>query len=86
MQMKYHVDIRETLIKGVEVEADSIEEAKQKVKEMYDREKIVLDWEDFTGNTDVRVYDENCKPLEDWDNNYIRQSIDPMFSEQSEKE
>lgn len=70
--MKYHVDIREILRRGVEVEANSVEEAKQKVKEMYNREEIMLGWEDFSGDTDVRVYDENYNPLEDWDDNYIR--------------
>ena len=54
---KYIVDIRETLIKGVEVEASSISEAKALAKDMYNDGDIVLGEESFTGDVDVRVLD-----------------------------
>ena len=45
--MKYKVNVEELLSKIVEVEADSDEEAEEKVKEMYMNEEIVLDASDF---------------------------------------
>ena len=69
---KFNVSVRETLIKSVSVEADNIEAAKEIVKSQYDESKIVLDCSDFTGDVDVRVYDENFTELEDWDENYIK--------------
>ena len=69
---KYIVDIRETLIKGVEVEASSISEAKALAKDMYNDGDIVLGEESFTGDVDVRVLDAEYSVLENWDENYIR--------------
>lgn len=63
----YHVDVRETLIRSVKVEASSIQEAKEIAAKMYDEEEIVLDSEDFTGETDCRVLDEEYNVLEDWE-------------------
>ena len=45
--MKYKVNIEELLSRIVEVEADSDEEAEEKVREMYMNEDIVLDASDF---------------------------------------
>lgn len=45
--MKYKVRVEELLSRIVEVEADNDEEAKEKVKEMYKKQKIVLGAEDF---------------------------------------
>lgn len=45
--MKYKVNIEELLSRIVEVEADSDEEAEEKVREMYRNEEIVLDAEDL---------------------------------------
>lgn len=47
--MKYKVNIEELLSIIVEVEADSDEEAEEKVREMYMNEDIVLDASDFQG-------------------------------------
>lgn len=44
---KYEVEVHEILSRIVEVEAESEEEAEEKVYEMYDNEKIVLDWHDL---------------------------------------
>ena len=45
--MKYKVNVEELLSRIVEVEADSDEEAEEKVREMYKNEEIVLDAEDL---------------------------------------
>lgn len=45
--MKYKVNVEELLSRIVEVEADSDEEAEDKVREMYMNEDIVLDASDF---------------------------------------
>lgn len=44
---KYNVKITETLVRSVETEADSYEEAEDKVRELYDDCSIVLDASDF---------------------------------------
>ena len=45
--MKYKVNVEELLSRIVEVEADSENEAEDKVREMYMNEDIVLDASDF---------------------------------------
>lgn len=45
--MIYKVNVEELLSRIVEVEADSDEEAEDKVREMYMNEDIVLDASDF---------------------------------------
>ena len=47
--MTYEVLITETLERKVKVEASSLQEAEEKVREAYSREEHVLDWSDFTG-------------------------------------
>ena len=44
---KYKLEITETLQKIVEVEAKNEREAEQIVKEMYNNEDVVLDYQDF---------------------------------------
>lgn len=43
---KYEVEVREILSRVIEVEAESEEDAKEKVQFAYDSEEIVLDWND----------------------------------------
>ncbi len=45
--MKYKVNVEEILSRIVEVEANSEDEAEEKVREMYRNEDIVLDASDF---------------------------------------
>lgn len=52
--MKYKIKVQETLERIVEVEASSIDEARDKVEEMYNNEEIVLDYSDFVG---VEMFD-----------------------------
>ena len=47
--MKVKIKISEILSKEVEVEARSESEAEDKIREMYKKEQIVLDWSDFEG-------------------------------------
>ncbi len=49
--MKYYVSVTETLNKVVSVDAESEEQAKQKVQDAYDNSDIVLDSDDFIGQT-----------------------------------
>ncbi len=44
---KFKVEIEEYLSKIIEVEAKTQEEALKMVKEMYDKEKVILDNRDF---------------------------------------
>lgn len=47
--MQFNIVIKEELKRIETVEASSVEEAKEKVKELYFNEDIVLDSDDFTG-------------------------------------
>ena len=49
MKNTYYVTVIETLKKRVEVEAESEEDAVQKVEHAYDKCDIILDENDFTG-------------------------------------
>lgn len=55
--MRYKIEIRELLSRVVEIEASSAEEATDIVKEMYRREEIVLDGDDYVG-TEIDEYEE----------------------------
>lgn len=46
---KFIVRIKETLVRDVEVEADSFEEAEVKVEAEWNEQKHVLDADDFVG-------------------------------------
>ena len=57
--MLYNVLIKETLTRNFEIEADWPREAEEKVKEMCDKQLIVLDANDFS---DLVIREENtCK-------------------------
>ncbi len=43
----YKIEVKETLARLVEIEADSAEEAMAKVIELYKAEQIILDSDDF---------------------------------------
>lgn len=49
MKNTYYVTVIETLKKRVEVEAETEEDAVQKVEHAYDKCDIILDENDFTG-------------------------------------
>ena len=57
LKRKYKLEVRELLSKVVEVKASSVEEAIDKVKEMYRTEEIVLDWKNCVG-TEIDEYEE----------------------------
>ena len=54
--MKYKIEIEEILSKIVEIEANSIEEAIDIVKNMYQNEEIVLDSFNFIGETTFKEF------------------------------
>lgn len=60
----FKVEVRETLIRTVLVEAEYRSEAEEKVSDAYNKEKIVLDYRDFDGahfsaeKIDVSEYEE----------------------------
>lgn len=45
--MKYRVNVKEILTRDVIIEADSPEDAENKVEEFYYKQNIVLDYSDF---------------------------------------
>ena len=53
--MKYQVEIEEVLRRVVEIEADSADEAENKVLELYRNSKIVLDAGDFIGIPTIKA-------------------------------
>ena len=52
---KYQVEVIENLGRVIEVEANSYEEAEEKVQGMYDNSDIVLDWNDCN-DVDYKPY------------------------------
>lgn len=54
----FMVEIKETLAKVIEVQAESIEQAISIVDELYKNEKIVLDANDFI-DTEIKEYSQN---------------------------
>lgn len=44
---RYRIEVRETLVREIEVEANNAEEAREIVEKMYSKEEIVLDYSDF---------------------------------------
>jgi len=53
--MKYKVEVKETLARLIDVEAENEEGAIRKVREQYKNEKIVLSAEDFI-DTEFNIY------------------------------
>lgn len=51
--MKFRVNINETLTRSVVVDAHNEKDAEYKVKQLYKREKIVLDYGDFVGEPTI---------------------------------
>ena len=50
--MKFYIDIVETLSRSVEIDAPDYNAAREKARQMYDNEDIVLDYNDMT---DVQI-------------------------------
>lgn len=44
---KFYVEIIETLIRGIPVEAESADEAERMIEERYANGEIILDYDDF---------------------------------------
>lgn len=82
--MKYKVEIKETLVREVEIEAESIEDAEQKIEDKWKNEEIVLNADDFSfvdysarpTITQIKYAIYQLKDTED--NHYIR--FMPLFS------
>ncbi len=53
----FKIEIQEFLSKIIEVEASNVEEAVSKVKEMYRKEEIILDSENYV-TTEIEEYSE----------------------------
>ena len=49
MLMKFDIEIKEELARVVTVEAETLGEAIDQVRDMYDKGEIVLDADDFVG-------------------------------------
>jgi len=51
----FKIEVKETLTRIIDIEADSIEEAFFKVREMYRDEEIVLDSEDYVDTEFIEI-------------------------------
>lgn len=51
---KYDFNIIETLARVVTIEAETLEEAEEKIRDMYNNEEIVLDSSDFQ-DTNIEI-------------------------------
>ena len=54
----YEISVKEVLERVITIEANSLEEALDKVQEMYDNEEIVLDSGDFQ-KYEIEEYNDN---------------------------
>ena len=62
----YTVYIEEKLCKGIDIDAESIEQAEQKAKEMYNNSEIVLDSNDIGTDAEMMTQCEETKESTDW--------------------
>lgn len=60
INMKYQIEIRETLSRTIEIEANSLDDAVDTVQTQYRNEEIVLSSEDFI-NFELLLHDEHFK-------------------------
>ena len=65
---RYYVSVTETLNKVVSVDADSENEAVQKVQDAYNNSDIILDSENFAG--EVIEIEPDQQLFSDYDNSY----------------
>lgn len=63
---KYTVFIEEKLCKGTEIEAENIDDAMEKAKEMYRNEEIVLDANDMGTDAEMMAESEDGTESTDW--------------------
>jgi len=63
---KYTVYIEETLCRGIEVEANTIEEAEAKVIAMYHNSEIVLDSNDMGGEAVMMTQEQASDISTEW--------------------
>lgn len=54
---KFKIEIKETLSKIIEVEADNVGDAIYKTKKMYQEERIILDYENYI-DTEIKELSE----------------------------
>ena len=83
----FKVEIKETLKRVVEVEAEDFLDASAKVNEMYDNEEEVLDYEDLY-STDINISeeDESLNQLLVDNSDAILKAAENMFGEMSLQE
>lgn len=56
--MRYLCEIREALARRLVVEADSLDDAREKLQQAYDNEEIVLDFDDYE-DAEIEVLDQD---------------------------
>ena len=54
---RYQVEINETLSRIIDVEAENENDAVSKIKELYRKEEIVLDSNDYL-DTEIKIFEE----------------------------
>lgn len=74
MSKKYKVLIKETLLKGVEVEAESLLGAIHQVEEKWRDSKIILTADNFTG-AEITAKSEDGKEITGWRTLFMTNAI-----------
>lgn len=67
MAKKYIVYIEEKLCKGTEIEAETIEEALDKARDMYNKQEIILTADDFGTGADIMAEEVGGGESTEWD-------------------
>jgi len=57
----FKIEVKETLSRIIEIEANSMDEAYSKVREMYRNEEIVLDENDYVDTDFIEIEDYLCQ-------------------------
>jgi len=52
--MKIDIEVKETLIRIVTIDAETVDDAISKVEDMYFKEEVVLDYSDFDGDVEIK--------------------------------
>lgn len=73
---KYFIEIKETLSKIIEIEAESANEAISIADSLYKDSKVILDEYDFVG---VEFFDTFALPKEDEIKHFLRDIVDYLY-------
>ena len=75
----FKIEVQEFLARVVEVKANSIQNATSKVSDLYKKEKIVLDYNDFVK---VEFIDADVQNIKEEKNILLQEIIDYLFEDE----